>query len=635
MTVAVARPSHQDSEVALGSPRLEAAWETILASVEAATRLEEQRAWSSTQGLAVPRTKDLGITPYPWETISADHQRDDVAADAVTYQRWYQAHYGNPGPPGSVAVTEDSPTFSILVPVFRPERWHIERCVASVLAQTYPKWELCLCDDASGDASLSAYLLALQSDPRIKVVTRTANGGISAATNDALEVAQGDFVALLDNDDELVEVALEKMAQAIAENPTVDLLYSDEDKLDAAGRLCYPAMKPAWSPDYLLSSAYTCHLTVLRTSVTKEIGGFRSQFDGSQDYDITLRVSEVARQVLHVPEVLYHWRIRQGSAADDPQAKPWAHLASEAALNDALRRRGEAAHVLRGPQFGVYHIRRSLPPETTTSIVMMLEESPRAMGRALRSLRHSPAMADPEVVVVDTRLEAPDSRHLGAALGQDGTIYLRAPGASWAEAANLGASATEGDCIAFVSERLMGASTSWLRVMVEHALRPGIAAVGPRIATPDAKVFSAGAVVGLRGAVGPLFQGLDPSSHGYLTAAELTRNCSAIPRWCLVIGRAGWESSGGFGAEMGAFTEIDLCLRLGEEGMRCLYTPLARFVIAPCTTPYEAAGEEVATFANRWSVLIADGDPFWSRHLSRSSSLGALDSCDRSGEDAT
>lgn len=608
------------------SEGLEAAWGAMLSSVEAASRLGEETAWTTNLGVAGGGRKSAVRRSYPWESFALERGRNDVALDPERYRRWYATRYGNPGPPGSAAASATSPLFSVLVPVFRPERWHLERCVASVRAQTYPKWELCLCDDASGDASLAEYLRELQADPRIHVTVRSANGGISAATNDALACASGDFVALLDNDDELVEVALEKMAEAIAANPEVDLLYSDEDKLDLENRLCHPTLKPAWSADHLLSTAYTCHLTVIRTSLVNRIGGFRSRFDGSQDYDITLRASESARQVLHVPEVLYHWRIRPGSAADDPQAKPWAHLASEAALNDALRRRGEDAYVERGPLPGTYHVRRSLPPETTATVVVVVEESARRAAAAAELLSEAPGIAQTTAVLVDARREAPDAAHLAAAFGElAGTTVLQAPGASWAEAANLGAQAADGDCVVFASEALLAAAPGWLRALAEHAMRPKVAAVGPRIATPDRLVFSAGALVGLLGAAAPLFNGLPPHSYGYLVAAELTRNCSAVPRWCLGIARETFGRAGGFDPRFGAFAEIDLCLRLGEEGLRCVYTPLSRLAITPGATHYEVAGDETALFVQRWAQLIEGGDPTWNPHLSRTSSFGALE----------
>lgn len=594
---------------------LEQQWAALSAAVAAMGRLQEREA----VGLA-----DKPMPP--WERVSVT-QGGDALGDPGRYRQWFNRRYGSPARPGSAPVTEPSPLFSILVPVYRPERWYLARCVESVRAQTYPRWELCLCDDGSEDPKLAAYLRSLADDPRVRVSFRDVNGGISAATNDALAMARGEFVVLLDNDDELVEVALEYMADAIAAHPRADVLYSDEDKLDAEGLPCQPTLKPAWSPELLASTAYTCHLTVLRRSLVNRIGGLRSEFDGSQDYDVTLRATELAEQVVHVPEVLYHWRIRHGSAADDPMAKPWAHEASRRALTSALERRGEGGYVELGPQLGTYHVRRPLRRRLRASVVMQMRGNPRQVRRAMEVLLANPGHEQVELVVVDrSSRDLPAASLLEKLERERGArvVHMEAD-LGWSAAANAGAAAASGDVVVWLDGRVTAASDGWLRALLEHVQRDEVGAVGCRLLSPSRNVIHGGVVVGLRGVVGQVYNGLPLAHHGYLTGAVLTRNCSAVSGAALAMRADVVEQLGGADTELpDTLGDVDLCLRAGELGLWTVYTPLARLVLPPAVDRYAGQGIETPYFVRRWKSLLEWGDPFFNPNLSPLSSLCAL-----------
>lgn len=594
---------------------LEQQWAALSAAVAATGRSREVRAVA------------LADKPAPpWERVSVA-QGGDALGDPGRYRQWFHRRYGSPAPPGSAPITEASPLFSILVPVYRPERWYVARCVESVRAQTYPRWELCLCDDGSEDPQLAAYLRSLTEDPRIRVGFREANGGISAATNDALAMARGDFVALLDNDDELVEIALEYMADAIAAHPRADVLYSDEDKLDAEGLPCQPTLKPAWSPELLASTAYTCHLTVMRRSLVNRIGGLRSEFDGSQDYDVTLRATELAEQVVHVPEVLYHWRIRHGSAADDPMAKPWAHEASRRALSSALERRGEGGHVELGPQLGTYHVRRPLGRRLRASVVTQMRGNPRQLRRAVEVLLANPGHEDVELVVVDRSSRDLPAASLLERLEREWgarVVHVEAD-RGWSGAANAGASAASGDVVAWVDGSAMAASDGWLRALLEHAQRDEVGAVGCRLLSPSRTVVHGGVVLGLRGVVGQIYNGLPLDHHGYLTGAVLTRNFSAVSGAAMAMRADVVEELGGVDPLLpDTLGDVDLCLRAGAVGLRTVYTPLARLVFPPALDRYAGQSRETPYFVRRWKSLVEAGDPFFNPNLSPLGSLCAL-----------
>ncbi len=264
-----------------------------------------------------------------------------------------------------------SPFFSIVTPVYNPPVDVLRLTIESVRAQTFEDWELILVDDASPDDAVRDVLRsAAAEDDRVKVVERPTNGHIVVASNDGIATARGEFLALLDHDDVLVECALEEMRTAIERAPDVDYLYSDEDKVDEDGRFYDEFRKPPWSPERLRGQMYTSHLSVLRTSLVREVGGFREGYDGSQDHDLVLRVTERAARIVHVPKVLYHWRAVEGSAAQDPEAKPYAWLAGQRAVQDHVDRLGIPAVVELGPVPGTYHLTRSIDPSLRLSVVI-------------------------------------------------------------------------------------------------------------------------------------------------------------------------------------------------------------------------------------------------------------------------
>ncbi|MGH9063645.1 MAG: glycosyltransferase [Acidimicrobiales bacterium] len=557
----------------------------------------------------------------------------------------------------------DGPTFSVVVPVYRPAVWLVHRCVASVRDQTWPHWELCLCDDGSGDPELARYLHQVErSDRRVRLATHGRNLGIATATNTALGLATGDFVALLDHDDELLPGALASMAAAIEADPRADVLYSDEDKLDEAGLAFGPRFKPDWSPDYLLTTPYLGHLLVVRRRLLDSLDGMRAEMDGSQDYDLMLRATERARAVVHVPEVLYHWRIVSGSAAGDSSAKPWAYAATGLALRSALDRRGEAAELQPGPMPGMWHVRRDLAPGTTVSVVVSATGGARRLRRCLDGLGHEAGVGPLEVLVVPpvpadlettallrhladrpgVRL-APAAPPAGGREGAaGGAVQATAPGGGSGTRRAAGAGCADSPCVAtldaaarlargqlvlFLDARVDPSPGTWLRAMAEHAQRHEVGPVGARLVSADGRLLHAGLVLGLGGQpAAPVLEGLAAGDYGYLEAARVTRNWSAVSGACLMVRRDLLDDLGGLDDAMGQWADVDLCLRAGRAGYRSLVTPLAELVAdLPRTWPTEAgpsrcegdAAGATRAFLEQWSETTRDGDPYFSPNLSR------------------
>ncbi|MGH9128484.1 MAG: glycosyltransferase [Acidimicrobiales bacterium] len=571
----------------------------------------------------------------------ADAWPADASQDHERYRAWLANRPG--GAPGSAGT--GGPSFSVVVPVFKTDGWVLERCVESVRAQTWAGWECCICDDGSGDRDLSRYLRRLAArDGRVKVAVLERNEGISAATNRALSMATADFVALLDHDDELTPGALAAVAGGLADHPWADVVYTDEDKLDAEGRPFGPRFKPDWSPDYLLTTPYMGHLLVIRRSLLGELGGMRAKMDGSQDYDLMLRATEQARSVLHVPEVAYHWRVVPGSAAGDSSAKPWAYAASGRALTSALRRRGEDAQLEPGPMPGMWNARRRLAPEVSVSVVVCAFGGARQLRTCADGLAGMGALVGSGEVVVGSVGAVPGwAAEWGVGALGAGEVVVAAPahpdlearallgqltrrrgsrvvtGSSPVIACNLAARSARGALVLFLDAGVTPAPGGWLQAMAEHAVRPEVGPVGARLLTPGGLVRHVGLVLGLGGLpAAPVLEGLPASEYGYLEAARVTRNWSAVSGACLMICRELLADLGYLDEEMGPWADVDLCLRAGAAGRRTVLCSLAELTAdLPPTGVGSGWGQGGARFLERWGEVVRAGDPYSSPHMSR------------------
>ena len=604
-----------------------AAWRGLVWAAEA---LEQHAGDRLADALGAPHPVVPGADAHAPRTypLNATEDREAYAEwledrDRPTRLRSREEQLASPAPlRPATSPPHGRPRFSVLVPVYKPPMWALERCVASVLEQSEGSWELCLCDDASGDPALTDALEAFADlDPRIRVTSSPVNGGISAATNGALALAGGDFVVFLDNDDELAPHALAVMSEAIDADPQADVLFSDEDKTNELGELFEPAFKPDYAPDTLLSSAYMCHLLVIRRSLVEEVGGLRSAFDGSQDYDLMLRTTERARSVVHVPDVLYHWRMIAGSAAGDTSAKPWAYEAGHRALQDAMDRRGEDALVDANTVVpGLYHVRRRVTGDPLVSLIVPFKDEPALLTQCVQSVCESPGYDRFEIVLVDNGSVLPETKTLLDRLSEHPRVLLlEEPGPfNWSAINNDAAAASNGDLLLFMNNDVEATSRGWLLPMVEHAQRADVGAVGARLLYPNRTIQHAGVVVGMSDAAAHVLQDLPEDYPGYLTWAFMTRNCSAVTGACLMTSRALFEQLGGFAADLPvAFNDIDYCLRLRAEGRLVVYTPLAELVHHESRTRgHTDDAVELPRFLSRWAGTIAAGDPYHNPNLS-------------------
>jgi GT2 family glycosyltransferase len=519
------------------------------------------------------------------------------------------------------------PRFSILTPVYDTPAAVLQAMLDSVRGQRFEDWELCLVDDASPDPAVGEALdRAAAEDIRIRVLRRDANGGIVAASNDALAMARGEFVALLDHDDELHSDALAEVDRALLETPEADYVYTDEDKIDLDGRRLGPFFKPDWSPEQMRTQMYTCHLSVFRRSLVEEVGGFDPEFEGSQDWDLVLRATERARAVLHVPKILYHWRMLETSAAGGGEAaKPWAFEAGKHAIQAHCDRIGLPARVERDPDDpGVYHLEPALERHPPVSIVIPTGGQAREIrGRTevlvvhcVRSIVEKSTYSDYEIVcVVDDTVEAAVLEELKA-LGADRLRLVHFEGPfSFSAKIDLGAAHSKGEHLLLLNDDIEVATPNWIERMVMYSGMPEIAAIGGRLLWEDGRLQH----VGVRfehGLPGHPYRGKPGDHRGYANGVVVARNCLAVTGACLMTRRELFEDVGGLDRELPVnYNDVDYCLRMHSEGRRIVYDPdLVMYHFESSTRSKDVEDWEKEILLDRWRS-VTSLDPYSNPNL--------------------
>ena len=514
-------------------------------------------------------------------------------------------------------MTGRTPLFSILTPVYNPSPGVLRETLDSVIRQTHSDWELILVDDCSSRSGVEDVLAdASAADPRIRVLRRESNGGISASSQDALDAARGEFVALLDHDDQLAPQALQRMAQAIVEHPEADYLYSDEDKLSEAGEFVDPFHKPAWSPERLRGQMYTAHLSVLRTDLVREVGGFRPGFDGSQDHDLVLRVTEQARQIVHVPEILYHWRVVPGSTAGETTAKDYAWDAGRRAVDDHLRRLGLDAEAHFGPLPGTYRVDRRLPAERMVSIVIPSRGSAGLVWGQTRCFiveAVRTAIANTEhpnfeiVAVLDTSTPDRVRRDLREVAGDRLVIVDFDEKFNFSRKCNTGFLAARGDVVVMLNDDIEITSPRWLETLVAPLEDPTVGLTGAKLFYQDSTVQHGGHLYD-RNEFSHAFLGVQPDSTAAFSALHINRECSGVTAACSAIRRETFEEVGGFCEALpGNFNDVDFSMKVRHAGYRIVWMAhVEAFHFESRTRDPHVNEWEVEAVTRRWGTYAVD-----------------------------
>jgi GT2 family glycosyltransferase len=624
----IAEESLQRARAHIGRTQpLLGAMRTLLESIQSSKFWAVRNAWFSLK-------KRVGINPYgalPFWLPDIDDAAERWERDPA-YERWLLAHRIRPSDVQRirdvVPLLRNRPVFSIIMPVYETPEAYLREAIESVIAQGYPHWELCIADDASRQPHVRAALKEYaRADGRIKLVFREQNGHIAATSNSALALATGEYVAFLDHDDLLSPDALYENALVINARPDVDVIYSDEDKVDEQGCCHSPYFKPDWSPESLLARNYVSHLGVYRRTLLDALGGFRLGFEGSQDYDLILRASERTDRIAHVPRVLYHWRSHGESTAESREQKGYARDAAARALTEALERRGEPARVQTRDVPGIYTVRYAIrAPGRVSVIVPTLDHGP-DVELCLRSVFEHSTYHDLEVILLDngsTDAASLEVFRTWAAREPERIKLVRYDVPfNFSRINNYAVTHATGAYLLFLNNDTEAISPDWIEAMLEQAQRPPIGAVGAKLLYDDGTVQHGGVIIGLGGVAGHSHKHFGGDAPGYFYTLQTVTNYSAVTAACLMMRRAVFDEAGGFDEELAiAFNDIDLCLRVRARGYRNVYVPHAvLYHHESKSRGYEDTPDKVARFVreqqimrSRWHTDVLP-DPYYNPNL--------------------
>jgi len=520
-----------------------------------------------------------GVRPY---FTSFRHKR----ASKREYRSWIKQNElddnGRNAILAKISEFHHSPLISIILPVYDVDEIWLRKCLDSVIAQIYPHWELCIADDASKRRHIRPLIEKyVAKDKRLRAVFRPENGHISAASNSALEIATGEFAVLLDHDDELAEDALFWVANEINEYPETSMIYSDEDLIDERGERSEPKFKPDFSRDLLYSLNLVTHLSAYRTELLRKTGGFRIGMEGSQDYDLALRVVEQIPDtaIRHIPRILYHWRTIPTSVAGNTGAKPYAFEKAREAIESHFERTGVAA-VVEPSVDDLNSVAYKLPDQMPTVSLIVDGE------------------------ITDELKNKINYRELD--------LISSGAGETAASRLNAAAASATGEILCFLDGRLIPMSRDWLREMVAFALQPEVGAVGAKLLQPNGGIDQTGFILGGMDPIRKAHNGFPREYYGNFLRAALTGNYSAVSWRCFAIRRAVFENVGGFDAEhfQENLFDVDLCLSLGELGLRVVYTPRAELIAGSHEPEISAEKAGIDYFRERWKAVL-ERDPFY------------------------
>jgi glycosyltransferase involved in cell wall biosynthesis len=521
------------------------------------------------------------------------------------------------------------PLISIVMPVYNVEPKWLALAYQSLVKQWYINWVLCVCDDASTNSDTTVFLHELaKNDDRVKVIFSSTNENISAASNKALALADGEFIALMDHDDELTNDALYLVAKAL-QNNDVDFVYSDEDKIDVNGHCYDPHFKSAWNLDLLYSQNYVSHLGIYKTSIVKAIGGFRLGYEGSQDYDLLLRYSrEIDHgKITHIPKVLYHWRAIEGSTAMQASEKSYATDAGIKALQQHFASLNLRVTVSQGKHENIYKLDWLIKQEPLVSLIIPTYNGYDITKQAIDSILEKTTYKNYEILLVDNNSDDPVALAYFADIAKHPQVnLLRYPHPfNYAAINNFAVANAKGLVIGLINNDVEVINPEWLTEMVSHAVRPGIGSVGAMLYYPDDTIQHAGVILGIGGVAGHSHKYFARSAHGYFSRLNIVQNLSAVTAACLLVEKAIFEQVDGLNDKdlTVAFNDVDLCLKVSKAGYRNLWTPYAElYHHESVSRGHEDNPEKVARFNKEsdymkatWGHLLLD-DPFYSSNLS-------------------
>ena len=522
------------------------------------------------------------------------------------------------------------PTLSIVMPVYNPPVKFFKEALDSVIAQSYKHWELCIADDASTNPAIKSIIKEYkQKDDRIKVVYRTENGHISAASNSALDIAKGDYIVLMDHDDLIAADALFYVALEINRYPNASLIYSDEDKVNEWGARYAPHFKPDWNEDLFYTQNYISHLGVYKTNIAKEIGGFREGYEGSQDYDFALRfISKTSPDCIrHIPKVLYHWRAHSESTAQNSSAKNYAHDAGLKALNDYFKETDIKAIPANDGVFGLYRIKRPVPSiKPFVSLIIATRDKVELLQKCVSSIQKKTNYTNYEIIIVDNQSIERETLNYFKSFKDDQNVRVVNYNAAFNYSAinNFAAKLANGDILGLINNDIEVINHDWLDEMVSNVIRPDVGVVGAKLLYSDNTIQHAGVILGIGGMAAHAHKFLKDSEFGYFGRANLQQEFSAVTAACMLVRKDVFMKAGQLDDEnlTVAFNDVDFCLKVRALGLKVIYTPYAKLYHHESISrgqedtaeKQKRQASEMAFMRKKWGPLLKE-DPFYNPNL--------------------
>ncbi len=512
------------------------------------------------------------LHPYRFQRSTSRH---------ITYLNWIRENEKNRHETYDESRLSHTPLISIVMATYNTPEAYLKKAIDSVIDQSYPYWELCIADDASHDKHTIHLLEQYGRDyDSIHIVYRETNGNISIASNSALALAAGEYVAFMDHDDMLAPNALFEIAKAIDTHPNAKYIYSDEDKIDDHDRRYDPHFKSDWNPDLFLSQNYTSHLSVIKRNLLEETGTFKEGYEGAQDYELYLRMTDrlSSDEIVHIEKILYHWRAIEGSTAFDPEEKSYTSEAGLKALRDFFRKKGKTVEVEMGKLPNTYKVNYPLDGEPLVSLIIPTRDGYDILSLCIKSILEKTIYKNYEIIIVDNQTSDPKTLDYFDYLAREyPNIYVIKFDDEFNYAAinNFGVAHARGELIGLVNNDVEVISDHWMTEMVQHALRPEIGAVGAKLYYDNDTIQHAGVILGVGGVAGHSHKHFLRSAHGYFSRLQIIQNLTAVTSACLLVRKSIYIEVEGMNEEhlKVAFNDVDFCLKVHALGYRNLWTP--------------------------------------------------------------
>lgn len=573
-------------------------------------------------GLFYLRTEGFAATIRRYRALGAPFQETEIS-----YSEWIEKNEPSYRQLQNqrAEVFPYMPLISIAVPTYNTKRIFLEEMIASLEEQTYPNWELCIADGNSENRDEIEHILKQHS--KIKYVMLDENKNIVGNSNEALKLCKGEFIGLLDHDDTLAPFCLYEVVKAINKNPDADMLYSDEDKFTVSdGPRFEPHFKPDFSPNYLNSCNYITHFSVFKKSLMDKLGGFREGFDGSQDHDLILRATEAAKAVVHIPKILYHWRVHDDSTAKNIGAKSYAVTAGEKAVAAHLERIGTPGTVESIEGKPMYRVHLPVDDGEKVSVIIPNKDHIDDLKKCLDSILEKTTYRNYEIIIVENNSTQSETFDYYDSLKNNGKIrilYYKGD-FNFSKINNFAAKQCDGKYLLFLNNDTEIITPNWIEELVMLGQQENIGAVGAKLLYPNDTIQHAGVVIGMAGIAGHIFSGFPHNADGYFGRLKLVYNYSAVTGACMLVKHSDFDAVGGFEETLAvAFNDIDLCEKLLHIGKYNAYTPFCELY------HYESKSrgsdvereknrrfrKEIKICRERWNEL-EDGDPFYNPNLS-------------------